>query len=273
MVDNKVAMIISELSELGLTEYEAKIYVALLRENPATAYELGKSSGVPTSKIYEVLNKLIEKGVAAIVDEGKTKRYVPVEPGEFLDKRKSRTDRIIDDLRSGLVSLKGEKKLSYIWNIHEYGYLIDKAGRMIDSAATSILLSAWKEEFALMEEKVRDALEKKVDIAIVHFGFTESKLGQMYRHPIEDTIYHEKGGRGFVVVVDSREVLMGTISEGNRVEGAWSTNKGFVTLAEDYIKHDVYIMKIIKRFSGLLRKSFGSRYEKLRDVFKDEVIQ
>ncbi len=273
MVDNRLDLLISELLELGLTEYEAKIYLALLRENPATAYELGKSSGVPTSKIYEVLNKLIEKGVTSIVDEGKTKRYCPVDPEEFLDKHKSRTDKIIDNLRNRLVTLKGEKELSFIWNIHEYEYLIDKAKRMIDGATMSILISAWKEEFALIEERVRDALEKKVDVAIVHFGFPESKLGQMYRHPIEDTIYYEKGGRGFVIVADSTMVLMGTISEGNRVEGAWSTNKGFVTLAEDYIKHDVYIMKIIKRFSGILRKSFGSRYEKLRDIFKDEVIQ
>ncbi len=65
---------------------------------------------------------------------------------------------------------------------------------------------------------------------------------------------------------------MGTVSKDNKVEGAWSMNRGFVMMAEDYIKHDVYIMKIVGRFSGLLRKKFGSRYEKLRDIFKDEVI-
>jgi sugar-specific transcriptional regulator TrmB len=143
---------------------------------------------------------------------------------------------------------------------------------MIDSAAVSVLISTWKEELALLEHKIRDALQRKVGVAVVHFGFPELKLAQMYRHPIEDTIYREKGGRGIVVVTDSKEVLMGTVSKDNKVEGAWSMNRGFVMMAEDYIKHDVYIMKIVGRFSGLLRKKFGSRYEKLRDIFKDEVI-
>lgn len=53
------------------------------------------------------------------------------------------------------------------------------------------------------------------------------------------------------------------------MEGAWSTNRGFVTLAEDYIKHDVYIMKIVNRFNGLLVERFGENYVLLRDVFTD----
>ena len=47
-------------------------------------------------------------------------------------------------------------------------------------------------------------------------------------------------------------------------------NRGFVTLAEDYIKHDVYMMKIVRRFDTTLKGRFGYKYEKLRDIFKDE---
>ena len=54
------------------------------------------------------------------------------------------------------------------------------------------------------------------------------------------------------------------------VEGAWSLNRGFVTLAEDYIKHDIYIMKIVERFDPELQARFGPGYEKLRDVWNDE---
>jgi sugar-specific transcriptional regulator TrmB len=272
MVENKRQPVIDEFLELGFSEYEAKIYLALLRENPATAYEVGRSSGVPTSKVYEVLKRLVEKGILLVVDEGKTKQYVPIEPDEFLDEYKSRTEKVIGKLRNTLAVVKGVKELSYIWNIREYDYLIDKARRMIDSASVSILVSAWKDEVILLEDRLRNAAGRGVEVAIVHFGFPGLKLGQIYRHPIEDTIYQEKGGRGIVVVVDSREVLMGTVSREGSAEGAWSMNRGFVMLAEDYIKHDVYIMKIIKRFSGLLRKTFGGRYEKLRDIFKDEVI-
>ncbi len=49
-------------------------------------------------------------------------------------------------------------------------------------------------------------------------------------------------------------------------------NEGFVIMAENYIRHDIYQMKTMKRFDPLLRKKFGERYEKLRDIFKDEEV-
>lgn len=260
---------LSGLLDLGFAEYEAKVYLSLLRKNPASAYEAGKASGVPTSKIYEVLKKLAAKGVITIIDDGKTKRYVPAEPNEFLDRYRSRTVKIIDDLRDSLAAARGVGELSQIWNIREYEYLIDKARRMIEGARVSVLLSVWKEELALLSDVITEALHRKVKVVIVHFGAPELSLGRMYRHPIEDTLYQEKGGRGMTLVTDAKEVLMGTISEDQRVEGAWSRNGGFVMMAEDYIKHDVYIMKIVGRFSKPLKERYGGRYERLRDIYQE----
>lgn len=84
------------------------------------------------------------------------------------------------------------------------------------------------------------------------------------------TAYQEKGGRGIVLIADSAEVLIGTVFQDNKVEGAWSANRGFVTLAEDYVKHDIYIMKIVRWFDGLLIERFGTGYAKLRNVYQDE---
>jgi sugar-specific transcriptional regulator TrmB len=262
----------SELMELGFSEYEAKVYLSLLRENPATAYEVGKSSGVPTSKVYEVIKKLIEKDSISMIDEGKTKRYAPIDPEEVLNRYKSRTENVVGYLRDKLDAIRGEKEISSIWNITQYDYLIEKASRMIQDTTGTVLVSIWREEFELIEDSLREALRKDVKVVTVHFGFTKSKIGQVYNHPIEDTIYQEKGGRGIVVVADSKEVLMGTVFKFNRVEGAWSRNRGFATLAEDYIKHDIYIMKIIRRYDRRLQAMFGKRYEKLRDIFKDEEV-
>ncbi len=97
--------------------------------------------------------------------------------------------------------------------------------------------------------------------------------GQLYAHPIAKTLYEERGGRGFTLVVDSRETLLATLYPGERVEGAWSLTPGLVTVAEDYIKHDVYVMKIVRRFDALLIERFGAGYKKLRDVYRDEEVR
>lgn len=269
MVVNTVT---ERLSNIGLSTYEAKAYVALLRENPVTAYELAKSSGIPTSKIYEVLTRLIEKKVVFTLGDEGTPRYFPVEAGEFIDRFKNSVESNLKALREDLSNLQVKAAVSYVWNILDHGYLIEKAHRTILDARKTLLVSIWKEELALLEPFFRRADEKGVRIAIVHFGVPAVRIGQVFPHPIQETLYKEKGGRGLVIVSDSETALMATFHEKEQVEGAWSTNKGFVTLAEDYIKHDIYIMKVVTRFNKELIAKFGPRYEHMRDVYEDKEI-
>ncbi len=269
MVVNKT---VDELISLGLSEYEAKAYVALLERNPVTAYELARVSGIPTSKIYEVLSRLFDKGIVSALGEEGAKRYIPMQPDEFIESYRSRMETTLKSLKEDLASVGKVTDLSYIWNIRDYEYLMDRAERMINEAKRTLLISVWKEEIKGLEKVLEKAERTKVRIAVIHFGVPEVKIGQVFQHPIEDTIYAEKGGRGLVVVADSREVLMGTIFKDGSVEGAWSQNRGFVTMAEDYIKHDIYMMKIVRRFDRILKRNFGDRYEKLRDIFLDEEV-
>ena len=46
---------IERLMDLGFSEYEARTYPALLAIQPATAYEIAREAGIPTSKIYQVI--------------------------------------------------------------------------------------------------------------------------------------------------------------------------------------------------------------------------
>lgn len=264
-----VNTVVEQFMYIGFSEYEARAYVGLLEKNPATAYELAMTSGIPTSKIYEVIPKLSGKGmVSALAGKGK-KRYVPIRPDEFIENFGSKVHGTLKLLKHGLSDIGKGSDTSYIWNIRDYDHLMDKAERMAVKAEKTLLVSIWKEEMAHLEGVFKKAEGKGVGIAVVHFGTPHVKTGRVFHHPIEHTIYKEKGGRGLAVIADSKEALTGTVLNGNRAEGAWSTNQGFVNLAEDYIKHDIYIMKVVKRFDRELGKMFGNNYEKLRDVFSD----
>jgi len=262
----------NKLIEIGFTEYEAKAYISLLASNPSTAYEVAKNSTIPTSKVYEVLAKLSEKEVITVVEENKKRKYIPKNPDEMIDNYKSKMDNTLGELRNRLKDISKDKDLSFIWNIVDYDYLIDTANRIITETEKEVLISIWPEEL----EKIKDTLikikENNIKVAIVNFGKTENNLGQTFQHPIRDTIYSEKGGRGIVVVVDSKEALFGMIDNDGNAQGANSMNDGFVAMAEDYIKHDIYIMKIVKRFEDLLIEKFGENYFLLRDVFNDNEL-
>lgn len=261
-------------TRLGVSEYEGKVYASLVAANPATAYEAAKEAGIPTSKVYEVLDRLEVRGMVRSLDDGGRKRYLPQPPDDFVESTRRRLGDTLDTLKADLARLGGPRDQSFVWNLSDAPALLDKACRMVQAASFTVLVSAWNPEARVLVPLLAEARSRGVKTALVHFGPGDLALDGVFRHPIEDTIYAEKGGRGLTVVADGCEALMGTLREGEGVsrvvEGAWSLNHGFVTLAEDYVKHDIYIMKIVERFDPELQRRFGPGYEKLRDIWNDE---
>jgi HTH-type transcriptional regulator, sugar sensing transcriptional regulator len=54
--------LLETLADLGMSEREAKVYLALLSKRCAPAASLQKLSGVPQSKIYEIIGSLVQQG-------------------------------------------------------------------------------------------------------------------------------------------------------------------------------------------------------------------
>lgn len=67
------------LQQLGLNAYEARSYLVLVGHPRFKALELAARAHVPRQKIYEVLDSLVEKGFAQVIQE-KTKLFSAVEP-------------------------------------------------------------------------------------------------------------------------------------------------------------------------------------------------
>lgn len=261
--------IIEQLIKLGLSRYESAAYVSLLEIGPATAYETAKNAGLPTSKIYQVLARLMEQGLVMEMQENNKKRYTPLESKDFVNKYRGEINQTINSLEHSLTNIKGKSNVSYIWNMDSYNDFIQHTKEVINQCQEHLLLSLWPREADEFSSEINKALKRGVKIASVFFGKDNFNLGQVYYHPIEDTIYQEKSGRGFALVSDSKMALMATIQSDHNCQGAWSRSRGFITLAEDYIKHDIYIMKIVKRFDSELIKTFGENYNFLRDIFSD----
>ena len=260
----------SKLTRLGLTEYEAKAYTALLKENPASAYEIAKNSGIPTSKIYEVINKLISKEIVQSIHGERSKMFIPISPEELIKGFRSSMNDNLQAVEAELQGVKTGLDTSYTWRIKDYSSFILRGSRMIDTARETILIMIWEKEMNTLSENLLDAEQRGTKVAVVHYGATNIKITSLYRHPVEETIYTERDTRGFTLIADSKEVLTGKIDGPEEVEAIWSMNEGLVMLAVDYIRHDIYFMKIAKRFNPLLKEKFGERYENLRDLYRDE---
>src|SRR6202451_2612560 len=77
------------LQQLGLNAYESRSYLVLMGHARFKALELAARAHVPRQKIYEVLDSLVEKGFAQVIQE-KTKLFLAVPPDEAIPSYMSR---------------------------------------------------------------------------------------------------------------------------------------------------------------------------------------
>jgi sugar-specific transcriptional regulator TrmB len=74
---------VQSLMKLGLTEYEARIYVVLSKMGPRNASEISFLGKVPRPKTYGAIRGLESKGLLRIVP-GKPERYMAISPNDVL---------------------------------------------------------------------------------------------------------------------------------------------------------------------------------------------
>jgi len=73
------------LRKIGLTEGEIKVYIALLELGSTTSGKITKKCGISGSKVYEVLDRLIQKGLASSIIKNKVKHFEATSPERILD--------------------------------------------------------------------------------------------------------------------------------------------------------------------------------------------
>ena len=111
-MSEKVERVVEKLVKLGLSEYEARVYSALVGLGKATAREIHEASGVPRSRVYDVLQKLAEKGFVDIED-GDVRRFAAVQPERAIRRIREEFMRNANECIVELETLKFDSRRSF----------------------------------------------------------------------------------------------------------------------------------------------------------------
>jgi sugar-specific transcriptional regulator TrmB len=104
--------IVENLKGLGLTDGEAKVYLALTELGSSTVGPIVSKSRVAYSNVYEILSRLIEKGLVSFIVKEKTKYFQAGSPenlNNYLDKQQEEIEQNkvkLKSIISGLEKLK-----------------------------------------------------------------------------------------------------------------------------------------------------------------------
>ena len=226
-----------KMADLGFTQYEAKAYICLLQNFPATRYEISKKSGVPRSGIYDVIQRLENFGAVNAISS-KPEKYVPLPPDKFVELLENRYKSKIEDFYDSVSNLEVEIESENLWNITGYHNMIIKAKEMINNATEQIYISTWNREIQALKNELKAAHDRGVKIVI--FSFTQTvDFGYVYSYRIKEEKLAKAWYHKIILVCDMEELLMGEAQKDFPRKVAWSRNKAIVMIALNHIILDI----------------------------------
>lgn len=174
------------LCSLGLSEYEASMYVALVKKGVSTAGDLSLTSGIPRTKAYLTLNKLKERHLVHEIP-GRPRNYIPVRPAKafanYLTTLKERTSddvitlvklhEMVDLLEKDYEQheIRNKPQRHELWVLHDPSELLAKLGDVLYRAQNEIMIVASPPNiihyYQLLRKRLEKLSEKGVKIRIL----------------------------------------------------------------------------------------------------------
>ncbi len=169
--------LLERLTSLGMSQYEAKVYVSLLRQESLTVSDISQISGIPRTKAYEIVSSLEKKGFLVLYPT-KPVKYKVVHPKNIFkifeeesikkhEKRiqaiKEARDEILPELESAITespffsnSMNVASVIRGRSNIAKY--LTD----FLMESLNHVYIMASYRRYALLSETVDDVFFKKI---------------------------------------------------------------------------------------------------------------
>jgi HTH-type transcriptional regulator, sugar sensing transcriptional regulator len=105
-----------ELTVLGLTRTESKIYSMLIELGRAQAGLISRKTGIHRRSVYDALERLIEKGLVSYIRENEKRVYIPTDPArlkEIAEEMTKGISQILPTLEQNYHSIKEKQETSF----------------------------------------------------------------------------------------------------------------------------------------------------------------
>jgi sugar-specific transcriptional regulator TrmB len=230
------------LKDLGLTEYETRVYTALVSGGPSTAGSLSEAANVPYSRIYDILSRLERRGWVEI-QSGRPTRYKAKSPAEVIrllrierERRLKETgEEIVKELEP-LYEQRAEARRPDIWIIRGERNLGNKVGEMLARAQVEVLVSLPVLPKEFLEPDTISPLLAAKKLALRMITSEKGKHINKLKAIPNLQVRFRKPLFGGGVIVDGKEVLLILASVGEKL-GIWSNEVGLANFAKEYFEY------------------------------------
>ena len=236
--------VLQALRALGLTEYEARAFLALVEHGEMDAQSLSHLSKVPYSKIYGVLESLRRRGWVS-VRRGRPKIYYARAPVDVIKIERARVEEELKEVEAVLVEelqpiyeRSRARERPDVWIIRGIEAVLDKAREMLANARSEVLLAlptAAKSLLPLLSPSLKHLRFLGVRISILASEELREELSEL--EGLAEVRYRS-GMFGGGLIVDGREALLVLSEPGAReLMAIWSDYAELAHIAKVYFEH------------------------------------
>ncbi|MCK5130854.1 MAG: TrmB family transcriptional regulator [Candidatus Sabulitectum sp.] len=218
---------IDALSELGLTDLEARIYVQLTKSPMLSGYRVAKILGRSVPNIYNTLSSMAKKGLVLTSLEGTTNIYIPTPLDEYLEQYSRRTDNLIDRTREVFknIGMHEENPSPEIFQLENTEQVLQKARKLIGDAKGKIVITADRFPLLHLSPYLREAADRGVSVLVnnyIHHEIPGCDVINWTRR----TERRSWPGNWLLMAADANEMLLCFFSLDEKVVNAfWAKNR------------------------------------------------
>ncbi len=265
--------LVEALQEFGFTAYEAKAYRALLElAAPAKGYEVAKAAAVPSSKIYETLKRLAEKG-AIMVSASDPVTYVPVPHRDLAARLRERAEASLAAVEVELAAVAPRGEAGLTWTVAGDDNVLDLMRRVIDRAEKSIFAALWDAQLPHLAPALEAAHRRGAELQIAIYGTYRLAVPFSYDLALCGASAEERlaGRRLSVVIRDGSEAVAAEAHPGGG-EALWSENRVFSLLCTEYAKSDIMGRCLIDALGEPAYRRLRQERPELRAMLRPEAL-
>ena len=257
------------LTKVGFSLNEAKVYVTLLQNKALNGYEIAKLSGVSRSLVYDVIERLLNKGFI-IKSAGAVNYYVALDYNKALEKIDNENRKNLLNAETNLKLLsKKDNDNEFIFNIRGFDKFIEKAKEKIKLAKKEISLSIWKQDFAYLRDDLSKALRRGVKVYIFSFEDITLDNAEIFTYKVKDAS-NLFPYRRISLIIDNNDTFIGE-NIGDKSVSIYTKNQAISSLAIDEIVLNIFWFKLIKKNSLLERCSTSKGFLEVLEVLRKEM--
>jgi sugar-specific transcriptional regulator TrmB len=236
--------ILETLKYFGLSEYESKVYIALVSLGPSKAGSISRESSVPQSKVYNILEDLIRKQLVEVF-EGRPKEFKAITPKVIMknfvkekeDEFKSIRQRALtissllkpaiddEDIIEGVWVQKGEKWSEVLNRLSE---MLERCEKYAYDITRDFSCST------RFRDSVRGCMKRKVDLRII-------AINQIDENNYSRAKWYFSNKIPRILVVDGKEVSIrldhSPLQKKFTFHSIWSQDPSLVKVFDTYMKN------------------------------------